>query len=104
MLTDPTAALDNRRQDLDHRLQRLLAAQSSILAGKKQRFAGLAGKLDAMSPLRVLSRGYTVATDERGALLRSAAALRAGDRLKLRFADGAADCRVEGVTKEEDHG
>lgn len=104
VLTDPTASLDNRRQDLDHRQQRLLSAEERILAAKKQGFVALASKLDAMSPLRVLSRGYAVATDQSGALLRSARELSAGDRLTLRFADGAADCRVEDVTREEDHG
>ena len=78
VLTDPAASLDNRRQDLDHRQQRLLHAQERILAAKRERFVALGSSLDAMSPLRVLSRGYTVATDERGALLRSASALSPG--------------------------
>ena len=104
VLTDPAASLDNRRQDLDHRQQRLLHAQERILAAKRERFVALGSSLDAMSPLRVLSRGYTVATDERGALLRSASALSPGEQIHLRFADGAADCRVEGVNKEEQHG
>lgn len=106
VLTDPTAGLDIRRQDLDHRQQRLLSAEERILSGKKQRFVALASSLDAMSPLRVLSRGYTVAAKESGALIRSAAELQVGDKLKLSFADGAADCRVETVqsTKEDQHG
>ena len=106
VLIDPTAGLDIRRQDLDHRQQRLLSAEERILSGKKQRFVALASSLDAMSPLRVLSRGYTVAAKESGALIRSAAELQVGDKLKLSFADGAADCRVETVqsTKEDQHG
>ncbi len=103
VLTDPAASLDNRRQDLDHRQQRLLAAGERILGAKKQRFVALASSLDAMSPLRVLSRGYAVAADQSGALVRSAALLSRGDLLKLRFADGAADCRVEDVTEVKDH-
>ena len=106
VLTDPSAGLDIRRQDLDHRQQQLLNAEERILAGKKQCFVALASKLDAMSPLRVLSRGYAVATDGQGTLVRSSAELSVGDELKLHFADGAADCRVETVTsrKEDQHG
>ena len=100
VLNDPSAALEMRRQDLDHRLQRLLSAEERIVSARRQSFVRLAASLDAMSPLRVLRRGYAVATDDRGALVRSAAALSAGDRVKLRFTDGAADCRVETVEND----
>ncbi len=95
VLTDPSASIDNRRISLDYSRDRLCAAQERILAGKRQQYVRLASSLDAMSPLRVLSRGYAVASDEAGATVRSAAQLRRGERLRLRFADGGADCRVE---------
>lgn len=97
VLSDPAASLDYRRQDLDHRQQLLLSAQERILASKKERFIGLASSLDAMSPLRVLSRGYAIAVGDNGAPVRAASELNSGDHLKLTFADGAADCRVESV-------
>ena len=58
--------------------------------------------LDAMSPLRVLSRGYAVATKgKRGAVVTDAAALKAGDTLHIRFAKGAADCRLLDTEEEQ---
>jgi exodeoxyribonuclease VII large subunit len=54
-----------------------------------------------MSPLRVLTRGYSLAEDERGALIRSAAQLHPGDRVRLRFAVGGADCTVDSVKEGE---
>ena len=95
VLTDPAASIDNRRITLDHTRSRLCAAQERIVFGKKQRYVQLASSLDAMSPLRVLSRGYAVASDPQGQTLRSARQLRCGDTLRLRFADGQANCRVE---------
>ncbi len=95
VLTDPSAAIDNRRISLDYSRDRLCAAEERILAAKKQRYVRLASALDAMSPLRVLSRGYAVAVDGEGSVVRSAESLRPGDRLRLRLADGGADCRVE---------
>ena len=95
VLTDPAASIDNRRITLDHTRSRLCAAQERIVFGKKQRYVQLASSLDAMSPLRVLSRGYAVASDAQGQTLRSARQLRCGDTLRLRFADGQANCRVE---------
>lgn len=95
VLTDPTASIDNRRISLDYSRDRLCAAEERILAAKKQRYVRLDSALDAMSPLRVLSRGYTVAEDSRGQTVKSAAALQRGDVLRLRFSDGRASCRVE---------
>lgn len=55
-----------------------------------------------MSPLRVLSRGYAVATKgARGAVVTDAAALKEGDALHIRFAKGAADCRVIHTEEEQ---
>ena len=101
VLTDPTAAIDNRRIALDHTRDRFCAAQERILSEKKQSFVRLASSLDAMSPLRVLARGYAVASDERGRTVKSASSLRRDMRLRLRLADGSADCRVEEVMMNE---
>ena len=103
VLTDPTASIDNRRIELDHTRDRLCAAQERILSQKKQSFVRLASSLDAMSPLRVLSRGYAVAAAEDGNVVKHAAELTEGQSLTLTFADGSADCRVETV-KEHSHG
>lgn len=97
VLQDPAVYLDNRRMDLDRIRDRLLAAQERSLANKRQRFVGLGATLDAMSPLRVLSRGYTVTSTVSGDPVRRALDLNPGDRVRVRFSDGAADCRVETV-------
>jgi exodeoxyribonuclease VII large subunit len=56
--------------------------------------------LEALSPLAVLRRGYALAQDERGSALRSSRAVRVGDRVSLRLAEGAVRCRVEEVEDE----
>ncbi len=104
VLTDPEVYLDNRRMDLDRFRDRLLAAQERQLAAKRQRFVKLGASLDAMSPLRVLSRGYTVSLDSRGRTVKSVKEISSGDRLRLRFFDGLADCLVEHVEEGEKHG
>lgn len=106
VLTDPVASLDNRRVALDRARDRLAAAQERALSDKRRQLVRLSASLDAMSPLRVLSRGYAVACDETGTAVKAARALRAGDKLKLRFSDGSALCRVEDldITEGEDHG
>ena len=100
-LTDPEAYLDQRRMDLDRARERLLSAEERLLGADRQRFAGLAASLDAMSPLRVLARGYALGLDREGKIIKSVSALHPGDPISVRFCDGRADCRVERLTEGE---
>ena len=99
VITDPAAHIENRRVELDHRRDRLCALEERCLAEKKQAYVRLAAALDAMSPLRVLARGYAVATDAQGRGVKDAGSLKPGDRLRLRFSHGEADCHVDSVSK-----
>lgn len=94
--------LRQERQRVETASHRLLAAGKSGLDKRRLRFAQTVTALDAMSPLRVLSRGYAVATKgKRGTVVTDAAALKAGDTLHIRFAKGAADCRVLDTEEEQ---
>ncbi len=99
VLTDPVTLVDNRRMELDRSRERLAAAEEKILAGKRQRFVAATAKLDAMSPLKVLTRGYAITHDEKGNSIRSAEQLHSGDKITLRLSDGSADCLVEDVRR-----
>jgi exodeoxyribonuclease VII large subunit len=73
------------------------AAATSRLEDARARLARVAVSLDALSPLAVLNRGYALAENERGKLLRAARGVKVGDHLRLRLAEGAVRCRVEEV-------
>lgn len=75
----------------------LEAAAVSGLDEARARLGVAAASLDALSPLAVLRRGYAIAEVEAGRALRSARETRAGDRLRVRLAEGALRCRVEEV-------
>ncbi len=95
------ARLTREEQKLAVLRQRLLSAGQGGLHKRRLRFAQTVATLDAISPLRVLARGYAVATKgKRGAVVTDAAALQAGDTLHIRFAKGAADCRVTDTEEE----
>ena len=98
VLSDPSVYIDNRRIELDHGRDRLISAQERALSAKRQRYVRLAASLDAMSPLRVLSRGYAIAAKTNGEPVRSVKGLEVGEHLSLRLADGSADCLVQSVT------
>ena len=95
------ARLTREEQKLTVLRQRLLTAGQGGLHKRRLRFAQTVATLDAISPLRVLARGYAVATrGKRGAVVTDAAALEAGDTLHIRFAKGAANCRVTDTEEE----
>ena len=79
---------------------RLDAAARSLAEAARTRLNVTAASLDALSPLAVLGRGYALAQDARGRVLRSPRDLSPGDTLRLRLAEGALRCRVEGAEEE----
>ena len=100
VLTDPTALIADKGMQLDHLQHRLAAAMRAVTDRESGQFAALASALDALSPLRVLGRGYALAQTESGEVLRSAAQTAAGERIRVRLARGQLVCDVA-ETKEE---
>ena len=94
VLQDPSAYLADRRIALDHAQALLLSAYRGRLTRERARLGSAAAALDAMSPLKVLSRGYAIAETADGGILRSKAGASAGDRLRLLLADGELPCLV----------
>jgi len=70
------------------------------LESARQQLSVVAAALDAMSPLKVLERGYAIAHRADGRIVREAKAVAIGDALHLRLWKGALDCRVEGTESE----
>ncbi|MBQ6431617.1 MAG: exodeoxyribonuclease VII large subunit [Oscillospiraceae bacterium] len=99
-LRSPLNYINDRRLLLDHTHQRLCGASARLLSCKREHFVRLTAKLDAMSPLKVLSRGYSMATDGDGGLIKSAKSVSVGDRITVRFSDGAAITEVQEVQNE----
>ena len=104
VLTDPLAFVQDRRLQLDYMQDNMTSAARTHWDREARRFAGTVAKLDALSPLKVLGRGYAMARTEEGGILRSSAQVRPGDRIELRLAQGSLGCRVEEVEGEGTHG
>ena len=96
-LTSPLAYLEQRKDSLANMQTRLVAAQNRGLSLRKQRFVGLTAKLDAMSPLKVLSRGYAMAQLEDGSLLRSVQQVKPGDQALISLGDGTLETQIVNV-------
>ena len=96
VLTDPMAFVQDRRLQLDFVQQKLGNAAARQLDGDMRRFAQLTAKLDALSPLKVLGRGYAMAQDEKGSVLRSSEQVQVGERIRVKLAQGSLQCSVVG--------
>ena len=101
-LQSPQNTFQDRRMLLAHTTDRLNAAMMNALARKREQYLCDISKLDAMSPLKVLSRGYAFAQDEAGGIVTDASTLHAGDRLSLTLSRGQAKVRVEETTVPDD--
>ncbi len=99
-LTDPTYYFQNKHLLLDYQSTRLSNAMEKTVSVCRHRLAALAASLDAMSPLKVLGRGYSIAKTEEGKVLSSTDDVTVGERISLRLADGVLDCRVTDKNKE----
>ncbi len=105
-------ALENARMRLDRAAERQTPARRQRLAAIRHRLARtaladlsrrrdllarLGGKIEAMSPNRLLARGFTLCLDERGKVVTRAAQLHPGAAIRARFLDGEAEARVERI-------
>ncbi len=94
-LQDPMNYLQDGRMLLDYQSRRLAHALQRALAAERERFARMAASLDALSPLKVLGRGYALTTDTDGRVLASVGSVEPGDRVQVRMADGTLGCLIE---------
>ena len=103
VLRDPMAFIADKRLLLDYTQKNLAALAQQQMAQRTQQFTALAAKLDALSPLKVLGRGYAIASSESGELIKSVGDVNEGDKLSLSVSDGLIKCTVD-ESEAKSHG
>lgn len=98
VLTAPEAMYTRRKEAVKALGDRMNQTILHLNAGNRQTLTRLTAQLEALSPLAVLGRGYTMTRDGQGRIVTSAASLSTGDDLTIRFADGTAAVSVKGVS------
>ena len=93
-LRSPTGYLEQREKNVEMLKNRLISAQNQNIHRKNQRYIAAVSKLDAMSPLKVLTRGYAMAQTERGEVLRSVSQVELGERIQVSLSDGTVSATV----------
>jgi exodeoxyribonuclease VII large subunit len=97
----PFARLHTGRHRLERLTTQLRGRLVARLGESRRRLAGAIGRLDSLSPLAVLGRGYSLTRAADGRIVRAAREVAAGDPVNVRLGEGSLDCRVE-QAKERD--
>lgn len=98
-LQSPLRSIQEKRLLLDYQQQRLVHGMERQVQASRERAGRLAAALEALSPLRVLGRGYSIAQKEDGTVLSSIQQVSVGEALSLRLADGQVTCTATGKEK-----
>ena len=93
-LRSPLAYMESKGKELLLLKNRMTAAQERILSARNAQFVASVSKLDAMSPLKVLSRGYAMALTPNGAVLRSVKQVTKGAEISIMVSDGTVAASV----------
>lgn len=93
----PAARIGALRQRLDEDRRSLDRAAARVVPARRQRAASLRRRLEALSPLAVLGRGYAIVEDAGGRVRADAASLRPGTDIRIRLRDGRVGARVTEV-------
>lgn len=103
-LCSPSFKLTNEKKLLEQKKSSLERLAESVMRKNLDAFRAIAGKLSAMNPLAVLSRGYSVVKTEMGHVVTSSDVLRPEEELDLVFSKGSAKVKVSEINKENNHG
>lgn len=101
VLSSPAVYLNQKRDALAHMQTRLFSAQKQEIHLQKQRFVACTAKLDAMSPLKVMSRGYSMVILQDETILRSVKQTVAGDEIAVILSDGSLRAVVSDVREDK---
>lgn len=97
VLSTPDRLLDQRRMNVIYFSEKLKNGAVGALNEEKIKFSGITQKLEALNPLSIISRGYSVVTDTSGRVVKTVSHIFEGDRLNIRFSDGEVQADVKKV-------
>lgn len=94
VFVDPLQKINENYLKVDMQVKRLDSTIQNIINKKKNGAIELITKLDTLSPLKTLTRGYAIAESSSGEIIKTAKKLNTGDEISLRFVDGKTNCKV----------
>jgi exodeoxyribonuclease VII large subunit len=88
MFRHPEGLIQDRMQRIDELMERMKSRFEHDISLRSEKLHGLGGKLDALGPMSVIKRGYSVILDEEGQIVRCVADVAPKDRIRCVVSDG----------------
>lgn len=101
IMRNPRELVENRRMRLDTAYSELSYQYLQGLTKHQKRFSQLMAKLDALNPMQVLGRGYSIVQNRQGGVVKSINETEIGQNLNIRLSDGRLGCIVQSIEREE---
>ncbi|MCO7126592.1 exodeoxyribonuclease VII large subunit [Sporolactobacillus shoreicorticis] len=99
----PQQLVARAQRSLDDRQQQLVRAFKVLRKERGAYFEKLVAQLNGLSPLKIMSRGYGLAFNEKDQLIKSVREIAPGDMFNLKLHDGNIDCQVWGIEEADEH-
>ena len=99
-LSDPMLIINEKAQALDMAERDLGDAVKGILADARMKLTALSAKLDGLSPLSVVSRGYGMIFDSTGKVVKSVRSAKKGDNICVELIDGSVSATIDGIKEK----
>ena len=100
-LQSPEGYIQQRSKSVELLKNRMTAAQNAVLNRHNQHYLTLAAKLDALSPLKVLTRGYAMLQNQENNVIRSVTQTSVGDGIRITLRDGTVNATVTQIKEIE---
>lgn len=100
VLSRPAWRIDKSRQELDHLFARLQEGITGFLSEKSGILRLTSAKLDLLSPLQILARGYSLAYDSQGKVIKTIDQVNTGETIDLKIQDGSIGCIVSSTRRD----
>lgn len=97
----PSEQITSSSEKFNQTYKMLIQTYKQQLTNKLHQFHIRTGKLDALSPLKIMDRGYSLAYVENKKLIKSVHSVQPGDQISVRLKDGHLDCQVWGIEERE---
>ncbi len=94
VLLNPLSAIEFKRMNLDFQTDRLINSQKIRISKDRERFSKVASKLEALNPMSILLRGYSVSKNAEGKVIESISDVKKDDMIEINLKDGKIDCRA----------
>lgn len=97
----PERMWENKNLQLEYLREKLVHRQLNLLKEKNSQLETAGGRIDLLSPLKILSRGYSLTFNENGDLIKTASSVKENEKIKVKLHEGNIICNVTEVNKNE---